>query len=85
MPNASGDRVLDERGIPDRGQSDEPHPIGECLSRLADDLHRQPRFPHPAGARQRHQRNVLARQQVAQRSDFFLAADDRGAMPRGAA
>ena len=73
-PNTAGHRVGHRRGVTDRGQLDQPHPVGELPGQLGRDLERQAGLADPAHSGQRDE--PMGRHQFAQHLHLVVTADE---------
>ena len=73
------DRRKDQRGVVEQIERHEDHTVRELTGDGGGGLNREPRLANAAGSGQRHQRDIVAQQQGADRGHFLLAADQRGA------
>ncbi len=76
-PEGLGDRGGDQGRVADRGEADEPHPIGEGRGDLGGHGLRQPGLAHPAGPGQRQQPHIVAAQEAGDGRHLALPADQR--------
>ena len=84
LPDADGlgDGGNDEVRIAHRGQIDEADAVGELRDQVRRDLQREPGLAYPTRTGQRQQRHVLAQEQLSDRGDLPLPANQRGAWQR---
>ena len=73
--NRSGNGV----GIGERGQLDQPHPVGSISSEQPRDLDREARLAYASGADQRYQRRLF--QQLAQLLQLAVPTDEGSPRP----